>query len=294
MATIIDSDNGESRDTWSDIVHGTDEADTLYAGKGNDTLLGGGGFDTFVAGDRFAAIKVVQLADGSVQVGAHTLRDVEEIRFNDVTLSIADALAAAARRSASTDGADDMVGDQHSYALHGAGGDDRLTGLGGDDSLYGGKGQDTAVFRGDRSDYRIVYDYANQQYQVEDLQADRDGTDHLQGIEKLEFADGTTLDLSLPPSFYSPLPDSALQQLDGTIGAPAAPPPVWTPVEMPSVIDWTGGETWLAIGTITMEPDEGIGIYATAGGTASLATELIEAEVVGLPHSGSAFQLAEF
>ncbi|WP_170134856.1 cadherin domain-containing protein [Acuticoccus kandeliae] len=68
--------------------------------------------------------------------------------------------------------------------------DDTITGNGGDDSLDGGEGEDTAVFAGARSDYELTYN-EDGTTTVVDLVSDRDGTDTLANIEKLQFSDGT-------------------------------------------------------------------------------------------------------
>ncbi|MDA7936451.1 hypothetical protein N9B90_00760 [bacterium] len=66
--------------------------------------------------------------------------------------------------------------------------DNVLTGNSGDNHLQGESGKDTVCFVGDRSEYEVIA--RNKDVVVKDLVADRDGTDSLQNVEVLRFADG--------------------------------------------------------------------------------------------------------
>ena len=77
-------------------------------------------------------------------------------------------------------------------------GDDKLKGGPGNDTLNGGTGTDTAVFGGPSSEYRIRYAPASGQATISDTLTQRDGSDTLISIEKLQF-DGKTFDLINPP-----------------------------------------------------------------------------------------------
>ncbi len=57
--------------------------------------------------------------------------------------------------------------------------------------LYGFKNSYTAVFRGNSSDYVVEFDAVSWSYRVVDKVAGRGGSDHINSIEKLQFADGT-------------------------------------------------------------------------------------------------------
>ena len=75
----------------------------------------------------------------------------------------------------------------------GSEGDDSLAGFGGDDVLKGDGGIDTAHYRGPRADYQLSP--ADNGWHIADRGA-RDGTDRLEGIERLRFSDGAVaLDL---------------------------------------------------------------------------------------------------
>ena len=58
----------------------------------------------------------------------------------------------------------------------------------GDDRIDGGEGTDTAVYSGDKSEYRI--EEGEGTMVVSDSIEGRDGTDELVGIEHVVFADG--------------------------------------------------------------------------------------------------------
>lgn len=93
-------------------------------------------------------------------------------------------------------GADWIVGTAGTDIIDGGKADDILQGNEGSDSLYGGAGVNTARYSGLLSDY-IVADEGNGVYRVID-QRDGwpDGTDRVDHIQKLAFADGQVIDIS--------------------------------------------------------------------------------------------------
>ncbi|MBO6640605.1 MAG: hypothetical protein JJ947_00005, partial [Altererythrobacter sp.] len=77
--------------------------------------------------------------------------------------------------------------------LDGGEGNDTLIGQGGDDALDGGDGDDVAVYSGNRADYVITAN-ADGTWTIADTVADRDGTDTLVNIERVQFdGDGQTV-----------------------------------------------------------------------------------------------------
>ena len=77
-------------------------------------------------------------------------------------------------------------------SLAGAAGNDTFQGSAGNDLLLGGDGQDTAKYSGNQSGYRVQASAVTGQVTVTDIDSTdgNEGTDTLQGIEQLEFADG--------------------------------------------------------------------------------------------------------
>ena len=76
-----------------------------------------------------------------------------------------------------------MLGD----LIYGLGGDDAIQGLAGDDTLDGGQGLDASVYVGNSSQYSFAIGPTSSL--VVDNIIDRDGTDGLISIERLQFAD---------------------------------------------------------------------------------------------------------
>lgn len=89
----------------------------------------------------------------------------------------------------STTGARYLVGTSGADVVTGTGADDKLEGDGGNDMIDGGAGTDTAVFRGNRSNYTFSA-LANGNLQVTSKDGS-DGVDTLHSVEQLQFADQT-------------------------------------------------------------------------------------------------------
>ena len=88
--------------------------------------------------------------------------------------------------------------------LEGGTGNDILEGGPGDDLLFGGGGYNTALFSGNQADYDIATDPDTGVTTVTDTRdlPDNDGSDRLEGIQRLRFADGDHL---LDPDASPPL-----------------------------------------------------------------------------------------
>ncbi|MBO6945177.1 hypothetical protein [Altererythrobacter sp.] len=141
-----------SGELLGDVLTG-DAGDNILAGDhGSDVLSGGAGNDTLYG-------------------------DSEFVRDND------QFIVANADDRVFSSGFVDGDGDD---TLDGGEGDDTLIGEGGDDALDGGDGDDVAVYSGSRADYVITAN-ADGTWTIEDTVADRDGTDTLTSIERVQF-----------------------------------------------------------------------------------------------------------
>ncbi|MFO0291131.1 MAG: beta strand repeat-containing protein, partial [bacterium] len=87
-------------------------------------------------------------------------------------------------------GNDTLSGGDGNDQLSGNGGNDALEGGAGDDNLEGGAGTDTAIYTGNFADYTIT-GLANNFTIVNNLDDLPDGTDTVQNVEFLQFADVT-------------------------------------------------------------------------------------------------------
>ncbi len=139
-----------------DTVSGGEGHDTIYGGTGNDTISAGVGRNT-IYGDEGEDTVVVnglstefairgQWSSFSVQSKSFEyggdfdmLHDVEQVQFDDVTISIGDLMGHAVE---GTNTAEDLGGTAKNELIEGYGGNDTLVGLGGDDLLRGGDGDD--------------------------------------------------------------------------------------------------------------------------------------------------------
>lgn len=114
--------------------------------------------------------------------------------------------------------------------IRGTNGDDTLQGTTGDNTIYGGKGQDSVVYRGTLGDYELSFDSNAWAYRLTDKISGRDGSDLLNGVERLQF-DGITVLLGhdgsahledgtvvLAPYVFPPAPTLPDDGADGYIG----------------------------------------------------------------------------
>ncbi|MFN6565565.1 MAG: beta strand repeat-containing protein [Nostoc sp. ChiSLP01] len=141
----------------NDTLNGNDGDDFLDGGQGNNSLFGGAGNDVLDAGD---GNDLLDGGDG-----------------NDLIQG--------------WKGNDTLRGGNGDDILDGEEGDDSLTGGSGNDVLKGGAGNDTATYSGNYTDYRIRK-LLSGLIEIKDTVTSNgdDGTDTIQGIERLQFANG--------------------------------------------------------------------------------------------------------
>ncbi|MCC1495095.1 calcium-binding protein, partial [Cognatishimia sp. F0-27] len=130
-----------------DTLSGGGGNDTLEGGPGDDRMDGGAGEDLAVIGAARADVTVAATADGltitSVE-GTDTLTGIEQVRFDDETVSV-DALLGIEPppTDIGTPGNDTLTGDEENDTLSGGAGSDSIDGGAGDDQVTGGFGFDT-------------------------------------------------------------------------------------------------------------------------------------------------------
>ncbi len=158
---------------------------------------------------------------------------------------------------------DVIIGYGGNDTLEGNGGDDRLSGGAGDDIISGGDGMaDTAVYPGPRRRYAIS---SVGSLQIDDrVTGSPEGKDFLDGVEFLEFADGTV-------SAADPGPGNMPPTLTGTttITATAGGAPVTIPL---TIADPEGDPATLEVqiepthGSLTLQSSPPAVIYAADAG----------------------------
>jgi Ca2+-binding RTX toxin-like protein len=203
-------------DTELESIIGNDGDDTFGAGSardvilaggaGNDVLIGGDGGDQ-IAGDAGADslvggagddILLIDQDDILVDGGAgYDLAIVANSR--GVTLDLADASIESITGNLGNDVFDGAQSENDLFIegyggndiLTGGSGSDRISGGAGDDAIVGGAGIDAVLFSGKASDYSIIGD--ENSVTVIDLNPNDgdDGTDVIQGVERLVFSDTT-------------------------------------------------------------------------------------------------------
>ncbi len=167
----------------NDIVLGDDGDDTLIGGAGNDTITGGIGNDTvsYAYATANLTVNLTLTTAQTVATGdADTITTIENVIGGS--------------------GTDTITGTTAANTLNGGAGNDRLTGGLGNDTIIGGIGTtDTAAFAGLQASYSVQTNMGV--VTVVDNQATtdgNDGTDTINGIERLEFKGGTTVSVTSP------------------------------------------------------------------------------------------------
>ena len=199
-------DNVLNGDAGNDIIFGNAGNDTLDGGKGIDTLKGGNGNDTYLVNN--LEDKIIEDVDSGeedhilsmVSYDLGTTPNVEFLTLLDFKAinGIGNALNNLLQEKEDTNANNSFDGKSGNDTIFSQAGDDTLIGGEGDDFLDGGDGTDTAVFLGVYDDYQITRNPDAEgvdQIIVSYVGSDdsiADGTDTLDNIEILQFADGDT------------------------------------------------------------------------------------------------------
>jgi Ca2+-binding RTX toxin-like protein len=158
---------------YGDTLIGNEGANRLEGDEGNDLLNGGAGNDTLDGGEG------LDIADyrGTIAVNANLATGVATQGADSDKLIGIEALfgSSAADTFRGLDGAGNLG--------------ETFRGNGGNDSIDGGTGIDTAEFSGKRADYTITRTPGTMNITVAHNNGGADGTDSLNNIEHLVFAD---------------------------------------------------------------------------------------------------------
>ncbi|WP_449325417.1 putative Ig domain-containing protein [Sphingorhabdus arenilitoris] len=181
-----DGDDILTGDAGNDILRGGAGNDQLWAGEGDDIVAPGAGND-ITSGDN--GIDTLDYSSATLAMNINlTTNSATSTGETDTIYNFENVIGGSAN--------DLITGNWTVNILTGSAGDDRLTGGSGNDILYGGTGFDTAVYTGNRSEYSIVT--SGGIMSVVDSMSWRDGTDVINGIERLLFAGGQTLSITSP------------------------------------------------------------------------------------------------
>ncbi len=159
----------------NNVITGGAANDTLDGAGGTDTLIGLGGNDTYIVNN--AGVTVTEAAGAAG--GVDTVRT--NLASYALDANVENLTYTGAGNFAGTGNALDNV-------LTGAAGNDTLAGGMGNDALNGAGGIDTAVFTGSVADHSFALSGAN--LTVTGTGANTDGTDTLNSVENVSFADG--------------------------------------------------------------------------------------------------------
>lgn len=203
---------------------GTNEEDTLTGGSGstrfvgnagNDYMDGGQGIDTVDYGSETGPNGVYVNLLGRGQYTDLAGPDGNPMAPDTAFDTWGDLDTVTNIRNVIGTAHDDVIyGGNHDNDLQGGGGDDILLGGGRNDAIDGGDGIDTAIYRGNRSDYTVTAN-ADGSVMIADLRPDivdtvnnirNDGVDTVRNVEFFQFADGkvSLSDLLSPPSPSAP------------------------------------------------------------------------------------------
>jgi Ca2+-binding RTX toxin-like protein len=149
-----------------------------------------------------------------------------------------------------------FYGDAGNDRITGGAGADLISGGAGNDTIIGGDGNDLAIFTGRRSDYRIAWDPAGQQFILTDLRpGSPDGTDVVSGVERFQFSDGIRQATALPAIAVKPIQGTAGDDMITPTSAPAGQAMPGAQVDViyggagNDTLQGGGGDDWMYGGT---------------------------------------------
>lgn len=165
---------------------GTMAGDTTYEFKDDEyhfkTLYDAGGTNTFRYTGVLAAVLDLRAGHGSMVGEENWLYTGNWVKYERIA-NVWIAEGTLIQNAQGGSGADTIIGNDAGNQLNGGGGNDKLNGGKGNDLLDGGSGTDIAVYEGAQAAYTVKL--ANGRASI----SDASGTDTLDGVERVQFAD---------------------------------------------------------------------------------------------------------
>lgn len=183
----------------ADNLSGEDGNDTMDGGTGADSMTGGAGNDTYLV-DNSGDTTVEASSGGTDTVLAST----------DYALGAGQEIENLTGNAGST--GLHLTGNEGGQTITGLGGNDTLTGGGGNDHIVGGAGNDTATYADSLSTSNFAYSAGTWT-----VTTATEGTDTLEGVEKITDGGGHNVLLVDPMGSYTSIQDAINAASDGDI-----------------------------------------------------------------------------
>jgi RTX calcium-binding nonapeptide repeat (4 copies)/FG-GAP-like repeat len=186
----------------NDMLYGSQGDDTLEGGSGADQLIAGAGIDTASYATSGGSVNIAPAAGGGLRglggdAQGDTLFGIENIIgsafSDDISGDDSDNFidgGAGFDVLIGNGGNDRLVGGAGEDRLIGGAGDDVLSGDAGNDVIIGGAGTDTAIFAGNRANYRFNFNADGSVDVVDPRTGPPFAADTVYDVERLVFADG--------------------------------------------------------------------------------------------------------
>jgi VCBS repeat-containing protein len=224
------ADGGEGNDaidggTGNDVADGGEGSDSIDGGVGNDRISGGVGNNTLVGGEGNDTLDYSGLT--LPEQKASTL-----ILGVSVDLSKTTQQKTSANSTDTLSGFENLTGSSYADSLTGNTDNNVFNGGGGNDTINGGAGNDTLVLDGVAADYKfLVGKGLNSPFEpftftglkvtdVLEIATSKNNKIKTVGIEKIQFGDGSTVDVSAqtPQSLLYSAATYNNDNLVGTVG----------------------------------------------------------------------------
>jgi Ca2+-binding RTX toxin-like protein len=184
----------------NDTIYSENGSDKIFGGTGDDTVEGGAGNDTIYGewgADTLSGQDGDDLIEGGFSADVIDGGSGNDILYGDdgddtVTGGTGDDFIAGGQGVDTVQGGagDDLIfGEDGNDDLSGDAGNDTIVAGAGNDAIDGGAGNDVAVFEANSSDYAVTFNADHSITVIDQRTGSPEGTDTLQNIETLRFAD---------------------------------------------------------------------------------------------------------